>query len=67
MNSTKTYKLLFSLGIALLFIALGCYLIKKDDNISVTIGYANIIFFSIILLLSFAKLFQQLISKKSKQ
>ncbi|WP_396194755.1 hypothetical protein [Flavobacterium sp.] len=52
----QKFKLLFSIGTALLFVILGFYLLKKEDNMAVFFGYANIIFFSGIILLSIYKL-----------
>lgn len=46
----KNYKPLFGLGIALLFVVIGYYLISQEDQISQMIGYANIVFWSIFIL-----------------
>ncbi len=40
------------IGIALFFVGLGIYLIQKEDQNAVIIGYANIIFFSGIVIYS---------------
>jgi hypothetical protein len=47
---------LFGIIIAILFITLGIYLISKEDQLSNIVGYANIIFFSGVLLFTFVKL-----------
>lgn len=42
--------------IAVLFIVLGFYLIKKEDKFTVIAGYTNIIFWSAIILFTLYKL-----------
>jgi len=63
MKSNSIFKLFYGVGIALLFIILGTYLIQKEDKWSVYFGYTNIIFFSGIILFTIIKL---LLKKNSK-
>ncbi len=46
----KLSKLIFSLGIPVLFIILGFYLIRKQDQLAVVVGYINIVFWSVLIL-----------------
>lgn len=46
---------LFGIGVALLFILLGFYLIEKEDQLAIIIGYANIIFWSGLILFALYK------------
>jgi hypothetical protein len=50
-------KLFSSFVIPILFIILGFYLIKKDNNIAVIIGYINILFWSALILFALYKFF----------
>lgn len=52
----KAFKLLYAIAIAILFILVGFYLIQKEDTIAVFVGYTNIFFWSVLILLSFYKL-----------
>lgn len=52
----NNFKPLFGIGIALLFIILGFYLIEKESELAIVAGYANIIFWSGLILLSIYKL-----------
>lgn len=52
----KNFKPLLGIGIALIFIVIGFYLIEKQDQLSVIIGYANIIFWSFIILFTAYKI-----------
>lgn len=54
--------LCYSIGVSILFISLGFYLTKKEDVFRICIGYANIIFFSGLILFTLYKL----IIKKQK-
>ncbi|RKS02916.1 hypothetical protein C8C84_2649 [Flavobacterium sp. 102] len=47
------------IGIAILFVLLGLYLIQKEDKTAIIVGYANVIFFSGIILLAVIKLFKK--------
>jgi len=47
---------LLGIAIAILFIILGVYLISKDDRLAVIVGYANIVFFSGLLIFTLIKL-----------
>jgi len=47
---------LFGIGIAILFIILGINLISKEDEFTVIVGYANIVFFSGLIIFAFIKL-----------
>mgnify|MGYP000744848132 CR=1 FL=1 len=47
---------LLGISIALLFIVLGINLISREDKLTVIIGYANIIFFSSLIIFKFIKL-----------
>ncbi len=40
----KNFNPLFGIGIALIFIVIGIYLISKGDELSIIIGYTNVIF-----------------------
>lgn len=51
----NNFRPLFAIGLALLFIALGFHLIEEEDQLSVTIGYANIIFWSCLILFALYK------------
>lgn len=51
----KNLKPLFGIGVALLFIILGFYLIKEEDQLAITIGYANIVFWSGLILFALYK------------
>lgn len=51
----SSLKPLFGIGGALLFILLGFYLIREEDQLAITIGYANIIFWSGIILFALYK------------
>ena len=53
MNNLKP---LFGISIAILFIILGTRLIEKEDKFTVIVGYANIIFWSFMILFTFYKL-----------
>ncbi len=55
MKNNGIFKLFYGIGIALLFILLGIYLIQKEDKLSIYIGYANIIFFAGLILLAIIK------------
>lgn len=46
----KNFNPLFGIGIALIFIVIGIYLISKGDELSIIIGYTNVIFWSFIIL-----------------
>lgn len=59
MNNLKP---LFGISIAILFIILGINLIAKEDKISIIVGYANIIFFSGLIVFTIIKL----LSKRNK-
>lgn len=52
----KILKLYYPITIAVLFIVLGFHLIKKEDKFAVIIGYANIIFWSAMILFTLYKL-----------
>ncbi len=52
----NTFKLFYGISIAILFIILGFYLINKGDRFSIWTGYANIIFWSGLLLFTIYKL-----------
>jgi hypothetical protein len=47
------------IGIALFFIGLGIYLIQKEDQNAVVVGYANIIFFSGIIIYAVIKMLKK--------
>jgi hypothetical protein len=47
---------LLGISIAILFIILGVYLISKDDRLAVIFGYANIVFFSGLIIFAIIKL-----------
>lgn len=47
---------LFGIGIAVLFIILGINLIAKEDEFTVIVGYATIVFFSGLIIFAFIKL-----------
>ena len=53
MNNLKP---LFGISIAILFIILGTHLIEKEDKFTVIVGYANITFWSAMILFTFYKL-----------
>ncbi len=59
MNNLKP---LFGISVAILFIILGTHLITKQDKFSVIAGYANIIFFSGLIVITIVKL----LSKRNK-
>ncbi len=67
MDFTKASRLIFGLIMAAGFIVLGFFLIEKESITAQIFGYANIIFFGLILLISFARLFQKLISKTNTE
>ena len=46
----KNFKPLLGIGMALIFIVIGFKLIAKQDQLSVIIGYANVIFWSCVIL-----------------
>ncbi|AWI26454.1 hypothetical protein [Flavobacterium pallidum] len=50
------FNLIKAFGLAIIFIVMGFYLIQKEDRLAKIIGYANIIFWSGLLLLAFGKL-----------
>lgn len=52
----NTIKHLMGIGIALFFVGLGIYLIQKEDQNAIIVGYANIIFFSGIIMYSVIKM-----------
>ena len=52
-------KLLFSFGIPLLFIILGFYLVKKENNLAVIVGYVNIFFWSALIVFALYKHFKK--------
>ncbi len=52
----KNFKPLFGIGIAIIFIVIRFKLIAKGDQLSVIIGYANIIFWSCIILFATYKI-----------
>lgn len=52
----KNFNPIFGIGIALIFIVIGFYLISIGDQLSVIIGYANIIFWGILILFALFKL-----------
>jgi hypothetical protein len=55
----NNFKPLLSISISILFVMLGIYLIQKEDQNAVIIGYANIIFFGFLILLSVLQLFKK--------
>jgi hypothetical protein len=54
---TNFSKLFNSFVIPILFIFLGFYLIKKENNIAVIVGYVNIIFWTALILFAQYKFF----------
>lgn len=58
----KNFKPVFGIAIALIFIVIGFYLIEKEDQLSVIIGYANVIFWSCMILFA---VYKTLIKKKN--
>ena len=52
----NNFKPLFGISIAILFIILGTHLIEKEDKFTVIVGYANIIFWSAMILFTLYKL-----------
>jgi hypothetical protein len=58
----NNFKPLFGISIAILFIIIGTNLITKEDKFTVVVGYANIIFFSGLIILAIIKL----LSKRNK-
>lgn len=58
----KNFKPLLAVGIALIFIVIGFYLIALGDQLSLIIGYANIIFWSCLILFA---AYKTLIKKKN--
>ncbi len=58
----KNFKPLFGIAIALIFVIIGFNLIEKGDQLSVIIGYANVIFWSCLILFVARKI---LIKKKN--
>lgn len=52
----NTFKLIYGLLIAALFLLLGFHLIKKEDTFAIGVGYANIFFWSGLILFTFYKL-----------
>lgn len=63
MDLIKIAKPLFGIALALLFVSLGCYLIQKEDTMSQVIGYANVIFFSALLILALFKIIKTVAKK----
>lgn len=55
----NTIKHLMGIGIALFFVGLGIYLIQKEDQNAVVVGYANIIFFSGIIIYAVIKMLKK--------
>jgi|GEM_PF-6931466 len=53
--NTNSFKPLFGVGIALLFVLLGSYLIEKDSQLAIVVGYVNIVFWSGLILLALYK------------
>ena len=53
--TTNTFKPLFGIGLALLFVLLGFYLIGKDSQLAIIVGYVNIVFWSGLILLALYK------------
>jgi len=53
--TTNTFKPLFGIGLALLFVLLGFYLIEKDSQLAIIVGYVNIVFWSGLILLALYK------------
>lgn len=51
----NNFKPLFGIGIALLFILLGFYLIEKEDQFAIIVGYVNIVFWSGMILFALYK------------
>ncbi|MEC4005051.1 hypothetical protein OX283_010310 [Flavobacterium sp. SUN052] len=47
---------LLGIAIAILFIMLGVYLTSKENQLAVIIGYANIVFFSGLIIFAILKL-----------
>lgn len=47
---------LLGIGIAILFIILGINLIQREDQFTVIVGYATVIFFSGLIIFTFIKL-----------
>lgn len=58
----KKFKPIFGIAIALIFIVIGFNLIAKEDQLSVIIGYLNVIFWSGIILFA---AYKTLIKKKN--
>lgn len=58
----KNFKPILGIGIALIFIVIGFNLIAKGDQLSVIIGYANVIFWSCLILFA---AYKTLIKKKN--
>lgn len=58
----KNFKPIFGIAITLIFIVIGFNLIAKEDQLSVIIGYANVIFWSGIILFA---AYKTLIKKKN--
>jgi len=52
----KNFKLLYAIAIAIMFIIVGFYLIQKEDQFAIVVGYSNICFWTILILFSFYKL-----------
>lgn len=52
----NTFKPIFGIAIAIIFIIIGFYLIGLGDQLSVIIGYANVIFWSSLLLFAAYKI-----------
>ena len=61
-NNKKKYKLFYALVMSILFLFLGIYLVGKNENLAKIIGFSNIIFWSVMILLASYKLY----SKKQK-
>ncbi len=58
----KNFKPIFGIAIALIFIVIGFNLIEKGDQLSVIIGYTNVIFWSCLILFA---AYKTLIKKKN--
>lgn len=51
----NNFRPLFGIGIAILFIFLGFYLIEKESQFAIIVGYVNIVFWSGIILFALYK------------
>lgn len=54
--NTNSFKPLSGIAIALLFIVLGFYLIERESQLTIVVGYINIFFWSGLILLVLYKL-----------